>query len=106
LLQQQQQLQIQQQQMEIQMLQRQLQQSAMYGPPIPPQRPLLTNPQVAVHSQCIYGTPPITPQMSTQQALNVVEFVMRKAGLAHMGCAEYPKYCSEMKIARGTRVLH
>jgi len=50
---------------------------------------------------CPYGTPPITPDMTVQDSLNVIEYAMRNAYLDHTNCADYPKYCDDMKMIRG-----
>ena len=50
---------------------------------------------------CPYGTPPITPDMTVQEGLNIIEYAMRNAYLDHTNCADYPKYCEDMKMIRG-----
>ena len=48
--------------------------------------------------KCPYGTPPITTNLSVQEALNHIEYAMRKALLEHHNIGDYPDYCKIMKM--------
>jgi len=50
--------------------------------------------------KCTYDTPPITPSMSVQEALNHIEYSMRKSYMDHKNIGDYPQYCQIMQLIR------
>jgi len=50
--------------------------------------------------KCMYSTVPITPNMSVQEALNHIEYSMRKSYMDHKNIGDYPHYCQIMQLIR------
>ena len=40
-----------------------------------------------------YRAPPIVPQMTVQECLNVMDFIFRKINMDHIQCSDFPQYC-------------
>lgn len=51
-------------------------------------------------ASCEYNTPPILLSHSVQDALNHVDYAMRKSLLKHHNIEDYPDYCQVMKLIR------
>jgi hypothetical protein len=51
-------------------------------------------------AKCRYNTPSIVPNMSVQEALNCVDFSMRKSLMDHLNIGDYPSYCELMELMR------
>ena len=47
-----------------------------------------------------YNVPPITPQMTVQDSLSIMDHIFRMGNLDHINCGDFPDYCATRKYER------